>query len=232
MLIQEAQWFARQIDEIGAPSLFPMLNVGSSTWDFRHRQQPWIDKYIFAPARHKKLTVYHADIKVGKGIDIVGDLTDNAFLERLIALQCRSVLCSNLLEHVTNREEIAIALVKSVPVGGYLLVSCPYRFPYHPDPIDTLFRPDVEELAGVFAGSRLVLGEILKCGSWVRFCFQEFIRDPLNVALKVGLQVLRPLIPLTKISAQHEPASCRQEESLIPWFFKRIEATCVVLQKY
>ena len=51
MHIQEAQWFHDQIKSLPSENVYPMCNVGSSTEDFRKRQQPYIDSYLFAPAR-------------------------------------------------------------------------------------------------------------------------------------------------------------------------------------
>src|SRR5262245_36370569 len=150
MLVQEARWFGARLAELPGPDVFPMLNVGSSTAAFRTRDQPWIDRHLFAPARRKGYVVRHLDQKPDEGVDLVGDLRDGAFLARLAALRFRSVFCSNLLEHLVNREEVARTLVDLIPPGAYLFVSCPYRFPYHPDPIDTLYRPDTGELARLF----------------------------------------------------------------------------------
>ena len=51
MLVREAKWFARQIRELGDDALFPMVNVGSHTEQFRVHEQPWIDRHIYAPIR-------------------------------------------------------------------------------------------------------------------------------------------------------------------------------------
>lgn len=50
MLIEEAQWFGRIIGLIGADVIYPMLNVGSSTEEFRKVDQPYIDEYLFKPS--------------------------------------------------------------------------------------------------------------------------------------------------------------------------------------
>ena len=83
MLIQEAKWIGREISRIGSPNITPILDVGSSTKEYREKFQPWIDKYIFKQLREKKLEVKHLDIKDSPGVDIVGDLTDLRFLEEL-----------------------------------------------------------------------------------------------------------------------------------------------------
>jgi hypothetical protein len=141
----------------------------------------------------------------------------------------RSVFCSNLLEHVENREEIARALTLVVPAGGYLFVSCPYRYPYHPDPIDTLFRPTPHELAALFPRTRTVLAQVVDCGTYAPYFVQDLLRNPLKVAGVVLDRILparwrpRAPAPVANTGPRHE--------SLAPWLFKKMKATCVVLQK-
>src|SRR3981081_2029649 len=137
----EAQWRGQGIAPLPAKDIFPLLNVGSSTGEFRTRTQPWIDENIFAPIRKLGGKVYHLDIKEAEGVDIVGDLFDPKFLDRIAQMNVRWVMVSNLFEHVTNRQDIADVLLKIVPAGGYVVVSGPQSYPYHADPIDTMFRP-------------------------------------------------------------------------------------------
>ena len=51
MLVREAKWFAQRIRDLGDDALFPMVNVGSHTEQFRVLEQPWIDRHIYAPLR-------------------------------------------------------------------------------------------------------------------------------------------------------------------------------------
>ncbi len=57
-----------------------------------------------------------------------------------------------------------------VPVGGYLVVTGPLRFPYHADPIDTMYRPTaaemIEEIGPEFA---VVESEDILCERGARF---------------------------------------------------------------
>lgn len=164
MLVEEARWFYSQLARMAAERLSPMLNVGSQTLHFRRFVQPWIERYIFEPLQQRGVKVVHTDIRAGAGVDIVGDLMDAEFIERLRLYRFQSVFCSNLLEHVPQPKLLAERLVSILPLGGLLFVSCPRAFPYHPDPIDTGLRPDVEQLANLFPETRLVVGEIVDCG--------------------------------------------------------------------
>lgn len=221
MLIEEAKWLARQMAELEPDRVFPLLDVGSSTGYFRTVEQPWIDREIFAPARRAERPVSHLDAKPAEGVDVVVDLADPRAVERLAGHGYMSVFCSNLLEHVTNPEQIAQALVGLLPPDGYLLISCPYQYPYHPDPIDTMFRPTPEQLAALFSGTRLYRQAVVKNGTY----FQELLRTPVP-SIKLFLRLLLPF---------YKPRAWRQALNdvrwSLPWLFRRFEATCVVLQR-
>src|ERR1700677_3311225 len=130
MQILESQWLGRKLAEIADGGLFRLLSVGSSTGEFRTRVQPHIDANIFAPLRARGGKVLHLDIKAAEGVDIVGDLLDPDFLDRIGQLQVKSVMVSNLLEHVTHRQEICDVVRRIVPDGGYIFVSGPHHYTY------------------------------------------------------------------------------------------------------
>lgn len=127
------------------------------------------------------------------------------------------MFCSNLLEHVLNREEICQTLLSIIPEGGYIFVSCPYRYPYHEDPIDTMFRPGIEELAALFPGAHLVYGEIVTGDSeW-----SSLMRNPMKL-VKTFVRLLMPF---------YKPKRWLEVASRVPWFFKRFQVTYLVLRK-
>jgi hypothetical protein len=223
MLVREAKWFAQRFGELGEEALYPMLNIGSHTTEFRTREQPWIDRYVFAPARRRGSKVVHLDIRDAPGVDLVGDLTDPAFLASVAAMRFRSAFCSNLLEHVPNREAIGRAVVGAVEPGGYLIVSCPNNFPYHPDPIDTLFRPEVKELALLFPGTTIVRGELVPCGTLSGYIAAKFFSDP----LALGRNLFRRKTQMVK--ATDSGMSAR---AWIPWLWRTFYQTCIVLRKH
>src|SRR5262249_32037283 len=92
MYIRESEWLGRRLASLPSDELFPMLDVGSSTEDYRTIQQPWIDQNIFAPIRKRGGKVYHLDMKEARGVDIVGDLLDREFLDRIAQMKVRSVM--------------------------------------------------------------------------------------------------------------------------------------------
>jgi hypothetical protein len=162
MLFEEARWLGRQLSRLDPNYLYPLCNIGSSTEQYRSVDQPYVDRFLFAPARMRSQKVLHVDVKSEVGIDLVGDLDDQEFVAQLAQLEIRSVMCCNLLEHVRNREVICKSILSLVKAGGYIVVSVPNHFPYHPDPIDTMYRPSIVQLAQLFPGSSTHKARIIR----------------------------------------------------------------------
>jgi hypothetical protein len=222
MLIAEARWFADAMNEIGYGNFSPMLNVGSQTEEFRVREQPWIDRYLFAPAREKGLSVVHSDLQAMPGVDLVGDLTDGNFLASVSAMRFRSVFCANLLEHVENPLKIAQALAAAVQPGGFVLASCPQVFPYHPDPIDTMYRPTPEALAALFSGASVVRSATVRCGNLTTYLSARLVHDP-SMLWRTMVRRKRQVVQRTE-----RGLSARE---WLPWLWRSFHQACVILRK-
>lgn len=217
VLKQEAIWLGRVLGEMADDRLYPMLNIGSSTEEFRRSVQPWIDDYVFTPPRTRGLPVVHSDIKAAPGVDLVGNLRDPVFLAQLKTMRFKSVLCSNLLEHVENREEICLALQSVVDPGGYIIVTCPHRYPYHPDPIDTGYRPTPKELSSLFTACRPTKATIVDCGTH----FSRLIanrRSLLKTIARLCLPFYKPVDWWSLLRTQ-------------TWMFRTFRVSCVVLER-
>ena len=74
------------------------------------------------------------------------------------------MLCCNLLEHVIEPDRLACHCLDLVAAGGLLFVTVPFSYPYHRDPIDTMYRPNPAELAELLRGARLLDSTILDTG--------------------------------------------------------------------
>lgn len=220
MLKEEAGWLGAEMGRVAQEALSPLLDLGSSSGDFRKDLQPWVGEALYAPLLGRGVRIVHQDLQANPGVDIVGDLTDPAFIEELAGRSFRAVLCANLLEHVRDPAAVARSLVKVVPPGGHLFVSCPFRFPYHPDPIDTRFRPDVETLAGLFPGTEIAAGEIVPCGTYFSHLYPALPKWKalLKHLLRLCLPFYAPPVWLLKVAH-------------LPWLFRGLSATCVVLRK-
>jgi SAM-dependent methyltransferase len=137
----------------------PLLNLGSSTRHFREVIQPHIERELFAPLREAGVEVVHCDLKEDEGVDFAGDILDPKVICRLQTGGFKCVLLSNLLEHVRDREAVAVACEEIVGPGGFILATVPSSYPYHGDPIDTYYRPSPAELAKTFGRSELLIAE-------------------------------------------------------------------------
>lgn len=214
---EEAQWIADRLASIDPEKLNPLLNIGSSTEEFRRVQQPHIDALIFEPLRRNEIRVVHLDIKEGPGVDLIGDLTDPGFLKQLKLQRFRTVLCSNLLEHIENPCEVAKAIVEIVHDGGFIMVTVPMVYPKHLDPIDTMYRPTPAELANLFSGTILIDDTALS----VRKVWSSFSRNWLGL---IHL-ICRASVPLYKhrgwITAVHKLA----------WLFRERKIACAFLER-
>jgi hypothetical protein len=218
MFREEARWLANIIDSLQPNSVFPMVNIGSSNKKFRESEQPWIDALLFKPARQKGYSVIHVDMKPDIGVDLVGDLRDPFFLQELSEINTKSVLCSNLLEHVTNREEICKIISSIIPKSGYIFVTVPYQYPYHRDPIDTMFRPNIEELSNLFPDFKIVNGEIVPGG----YLLGSTTIAPVIYSLAMFIRLIFPI---------YQPLRWFDSLRYSLWLFRDISVSCVLLEK-
>ncbi|HMG45933.1 MAG TPA: hypothetical protein VK614_00535 [Allosphingosinicella sp.] len=140
-------------------AISPLLNLGSSTREFREVTKPHIQRQLFGPLAAAGVAVVHSDLKRADGVDVAGNILDPAVLRDLKARGFRCVLCANLLEHVRDRDAVAAACEEIVGSGGLILATVPSSYPFHADPIDTGFRPSPGELAGLFRRSEPLLAE-------------------------------------------------------------------------
>jgi len=163
MLKNEANWLGERLRDFARED-GPVLNVGASSKQFREEVQPWIDGLVFAPLRARGISVVHQDLKAEPGIDFVGNLFDAECRATLRTIGTRSILCTNVLEHVLEPARLASFLDELLPAGGRLLVTVPHAFPYHPDPIDTMFRPTCEQLIELFPKLVVRDARLVKCG--------------------------------------------------------------------
>ena len=140
-------------------AISPLLNLGSSTREFREVAKPHIQRALFGPLAAAGVAVVHSDLKQADGVDVAGDILDPAVLRGLKARGFRCILAANLLEHVRDRAAVAAACEEIVGPGGLILATVPSSFPYHADPIDSGFRPAPGELAALFTRSAPLLAE-------------------------------------------------------------------------
>ncbi|MFH1062933.1 MAG: methyltransferase domain-containing protein [Candidatus Omnitrophota bacterium] len=149
MLKEEAAWIKGMIDKFVIKQGLDVLDVGSSTLKFRTLIQPYIDEYVFAPLREKNNNIFYLDKKKDEGIDYAFDINDMS--ADSIDKKFDVVFCCNLLEHVNDRNKIYGLLSDFLKNNGLLILTVPEAYRFHPDPIDTMFRPRMRELINLFS---------------------------------------------------------------------------------
>lgn len=206
MFEEESIWIRNEISEIlikNSKRIDTVLNVGSSTLKFRTEVQPCIDKNIFAPLRNQGKEIYHLDIKKDEGVDIVCDISNINTISRKFDL----VICTNLLEHVKGLKKVVDDLKSLINNGGYLLVTVPHLYFYHPDPIDTMYRPDNKSLEELFR-FQVISSEIIKLK-------RPYILTRLRYLRKMILSLSSGLNGINKY---------------FPYLLNRFEISCVLLR--
>jgi hypothetical protein len=219
MLEAEAHWLAQRLAAIPDAELGTVLNVGSSTLSFRTEVQPFIDAQVFAPLRARGAGVVHLDIRADAGVDLVGDLSnpaDGPALRAAISARgVRTLVCSNLLEHVVDRAAFCQQIEELLPAGGRLLLTVPHGYPHHPDPIDTGYRPLPADIGAAFPGLKVEHSELLSCGGlWHN-----------RKQLALGKKVLWVGLPFYK------PQLWRANLSFFRYINEPFTATCAVLRR-
>jgi hypothetical protein len=217
VLRAEATWVARVVTALPA-EVFPMLNVGSQTRRFREIDQPMIERQVFARLRSLDRKVIHTDLREGDGIDVSGDLMDPAFRRAIVEdYGIRSVLCCNVLEHVPDPAGIAAALAQLVEVRhGHLIATVPRAFPYHPDPIDTMFRPSGQDLSRLVAPLMPISITEVRSGTLLTYAAGRLIRGRQS-----AMQNYR-----TASSNADGARPPRRALDLLPWAIRRFAVTC------
>jgi hypothetical protein len=217
MFETEAAWLENLLRERAANDLSPLLNVGSSTSDFREIAQPWTERRLFAPLRARGVQIIHLDTREGAGIDIKADILSDVDLPRIRAHRPRSILCCNILEHVRDPKALARRCAEIVGPGGLIFVTVPFSYPHHRDPIDTMFRPSPENLAELFRPAIMIRGEIIDVG--------QSYRDQIR---------LRPWILLRHISRFPFPfigfKGWKRSMSKLYWLFHNYRITGALFQ--
>lgn len=117
-----------------------VLNLGSSTQEFYTVQQPYIWTDVLEPLKQRHCVVVNVDAKSEPGVHVVRSV------EKLELINIADVvLCCNLLEHVENPKLVIPQIDQAVRDNGLVVFDGPKDYPYHPDPIDNMFRPQTAE---------------------------------------------------------------------------------------
>jgi hypothetical protein len=197
-----------------------VVELGSGTRHYREISKPYIHRQIFAPLEGRGTRVVHVDLRDGEGIDISGDLFDPALQARLRELRPCAILACNILEHLPTeaRRRFPELLDSLLPAGSALVLTVPYSYPYHADPIDTLYRPSPEALCACFPRYEVLEARVIASDSYG----EEFVAGgPWRMARKV----LRMFFPFVR------PKRWFSHAHRFLWLFRPYRLTGVVLRK-
>ncbi|MCW3115600.1 MAG: class SAM-dependent methyltransferase [Segetibacter sp.] len=150
MFREESLWIKNAIQKLKPVNGYnEVANIGSSTDHFRKVIQPHIHDNIINTLLGSGWNVINVDMKKEPGVDLVADVTKENFA---VPFKDRFALtiCTNLLEHVEDIELVTKNLVAITRSGGHLLITVPYKYKLHYDPIDNGFRPTPQQIVDLF----------------------------------------------------------------------------------
>ncbi|MDB5193065.1 MAG: class SAM-dependent methyltransferase [Segetibacter sp.] len=150
MFREESFWIKNAIQKIKPKSGDDeVANIGSSTEYFRKVIQPHIHNNIIDSLQSSGWKVTNVDLKQEPGVDLVADVTKPGFA---VPFKDRFALtiCTNLLEHVEDINLVARNLIEITRSGGYILITVPFKYKIHLDPIDNGFRPTPQQIVDLF----------------------------------------------------------------------------------
>jgi 2-polyprenyl-3-methyl-5-hydroxy-6-metoxy-1,4-benzoquinol methylase len=159
MFKEESLWIKKTLNSLDDSLIHDVLDVGSSTRQFRTEIQPHIHKNVFSPLQDKGMSISYMDKKNEEGIDYVVDV--ESINAKKIGKTFDLVICCSLLEHVKNPNKVCSFLTDLTKKRGFLLVTVPNRYRYHNDPIDSGFRPSMKKLISMFPGMKIIKKKVV-----------------------------------------------------------------------
>jgi hypothetical protein len=102
--------------------------------------------------------------------------------------------------------------------GGYLVISCARVYPYCADPVDSKYRPHLNEIVSELPGYKVIANDAVIIEETH---FSRLIED----ARSFGIFILNVLVPRKGLKIWFRNLSD------VPNLFKRLETTCVVMRK-
>ena len=220
MLVEEAQWIGNILTRHEHDQISPMLNLGSGTRHFRTVVQPHIDRYIFAPLSKRSIDVVHCDMKMDDGVDIEGDIFNPDCQSQLQRHNFRSILLTNVLEHVTSeyRRQFCKIMSAIAEKPCLLIITVPFSFPYHPDPIDTRFRPTPTQVAQMFPNFQPVSSALISGNTYL----QDLRMMPPHKVVKSAVRLCVPFYKWNRwLGCMHN----------LFWLYRPYSVSCVVLAR-
>jgi hypothetical protein len=217
MLKIESIWIKTIINQIEINQNTYILNFGSQSQKTL-KYQPYIHYNVIAELQKKGAKIINFDIKEGEGIDISGNIYDYEVFERLKKYNFSYIFLFNVMEHVKEINEFCYRIQNLVKVNNMIIVTVPYDFPYHFDPIDNGLRPNVSELVKYFPNLIMIYGETI-----TDYKYTYYLVHYWHITVRF---IFRIFTPFYKFNTWKKTIITK-----IPYLFKPFKVTCVVLQK-
>jgi hypothetical protein len=170
-----------------------VINLGSGDVHHLLRSKPWVKRNVFEPLLATGASIINVDAFGFPGVDLVQDLSlpnGLGFVDGIVGP--RLFILANVLEHIPNfaRDEFLNKIYLKMDKGDALIVTVPNDYPYHADPIDTMYRPHPDEIAAIIPLDWLER-QLIVSGSYK----EEFMRMSLFKRIR---KLLKPLWILQK----------------------------------
>jgi hypothetical protein len=161
---------AETIGQLLEPYQFKtVINIGAGDVIKQKKNKPWIQQCIFNSLQDKGAEIVHTDIFSFDGIDVLADFTSAQVDQKFSTFDGpRLFLFNNVLEHIPSElvPKICSNINKCLSQGDALVVSVPFQYPFHADPIDTMFRPSPQDLAVLFS-HKWCFTDVIEAGSYL-----------------------------------------------------------------
>ncbi len=120
------------------------INLGCGNVEQLFQLKPWVYDNVFSRLNFFGVKVINVDAVNYPGVDLVQDLSlpnSLKFTEQLTGKKL--FILANVLEHVPSnvREVLLEKIYLCMGENDALIITVPNDYPYHADPIDTMYRP-------------------------------------------------------------------------------------------
>ncbi len=167
-----------------------VINLGSGDVDKLKNDKPWVFENVFLPLKMSGSNIIHSDFKNFGGVTHVCDLRLPDALSFTKEMHGPKLfILANVLEHVPSsaRNNILNKIFSAMEKGDGLLVTVPNQYPYHPDPIDTMYRPSPQDLYQLIK-LNWIEGKVITAGSYR----EEFLNMKCLKKIRKVLKIIFP----------------------------------------
>jgi hypothetical protein len=158
---EEAKWIGTILAKFRPRDISPVIELGTTSRRFREETKPHIARNVHFPLEKRGVRIVTTDLFPNEGVDIAGDIFSKDVQEQLVRVRAKCILVCNIFEHVTDVQDFASVCDKLIEPSALAIVTVPYSYPYHLDPIDTLFRPSPAQIAALFPAYNVLESQIV-----------------------------------------------------------------------